>query len=260
VKVVDVDERAEAELDSTIDWYEERQEGVGKRFARDVERRIELLPELKLRPLKGYQDCGAKFVDVGGPWPYRIIVVERPALIQEDLGFGRSSSPLSSYVSLTDAELGAAGDVLADASVAARSAAAHPAPLNANGGAVVSKHAGVADGAGVQDVAGVARHEGAGLRADVAGGDDEFVGGHGAGVAVEAGAVTVETGDGIARELAETTPAAGLVDADGGVGAAFAVAVGGAGAFLAEGLNALEEEAAGVVAGEGVFVAGGAAA
>lgn len=80
--LVEIDEDAEAELRASVDWYEEQQEGVGLRFMRDVEARISALPNLKLRPLPGYQDCGAMFVEVGGPWPYRIVVVKRSGLIR----------------------------------------------------------------------------------------------------------------------------------------------------------------------------------
>jgi hypothetical protein len=82
VKLVEVDGDAEAELIETITWYEERQEGVGRRFALSVAAKVKALPIIKLRPLRGYGDCDAMFVNVGGPWPYRIIVVERGSFIR----------------------------------------------------------------------------------------------------------------------------------------------------------------------------------
>lgn len=82
MKIVEIDEDAEVELIESITWYEEREEGVGLRFATDVDARVSALPNVKFRPLRGYEDCGAQFVEVGDPWPFRIIAVERPSLIR----------------------------------------------------------------------------------------------------------------------------------------------------------------------------------
>ena len=78
---VDIADDAGAELRATIAWYEEREPGVGQRFAVDVEACVAALPKMKLKPLKGYAARGVTFVEVGGPWPYRIIVVEQPTLL-----------------------------------------------------------------------------------------------------------------------------------------------------------------------------------
>ncbi len=78
MKFVDVDHRAEVELLETVAWYEERQPGVGLRFSSDVEAVVASLATRQLMPLKVFAARGVKFVEVGQPWPFRIIVVEGP--------------------------------------------------------------------------------------------------------------------------------------------------------------------------------------
>jgi hypothetical protein len=82
MKLVEVDERAAAEVLEAALWYEARQEGVGVRFTNAVEGAIEALTTRRLRPLEGYASRGVKVLDVGKPWPYRIVVIERPNIIR----------------------------------------------------------------------------------------------------------------------------------------------------------------------------------
>lgn len=53
MKLVEVDERAAAEVLEAALWYEAREEGVGVRFIDAVEGAIEALTTRRLRPLEG---------------------------------------------------------------------------------------------------------------------------------------------------------------------------------------------------------------
>ncbi len=68
-----------AELLETVTWYESKQEGIGLRFNDDVESLLAGLSNRHLRPLKGFERYGAKCVELGKPWPYRLIVIEGEA-------------------------------------------------------------------------------------------------------------------------------------------------------------------------------------
>ncbi len=77
MKDVDIDPGVVAEFMEAVRWYEEKQEGVGRRFAQDLDNLFESLPSYRMRPLRGFKRYGASFVEVGKPWPYRLIVIER---------------------------------------------------------------------------------------------------------------------------------------------------------------------------------------
>lgn len=72
-----VEEEAVVDLMESVAWYEEREEGVGQRFLEDVHQTLRALPKLGLRRLKASRIVGAMFVPVRGPWPYRLVVIER---------------------------------------------------------------------------------------------------------------------------------------------------------------------------------------
>lgn len=74
---VEIDPRVAAEVVEAIGWYEERQEGLGRRFSDDLDSLFEVLPSCRLRPLKAFKDLGVSYVRVGKPWPYRLITIER---------------------------------------------------------------------------------------------------------------------------------------------------------------------------------------
>jgi len=76
VKTVHLIVSAELEWLEAVTWYEAKQEGVGFRFTQDVESLLAGLPSRQLRPLKGFERYGAKRVELGKPWPYRVIIVE----------------------------------------------------------------------------------------------------------------------------------------------------------------------------------------
>jgi hypothetical protein len=67
---------ARLELLEAIDFYEQRTEGVGLRFADAVNVVVEHLPNLQLKPIKGYESHGAFRREIGKPWPYRLVVIE----------------------------------------------------------------------------------------------------------------------------------------------------------------------------------------
>jgi toxin ParE1/3/4 len=66
---------ARLDLLRDVDWYEERQAGLGERFRTAVERRLRSLHRARLRSLD-VEGVTVHFCEVGRPWPYRIVVLE----------------------------------------------------------------------------------------------------------------------------------------------------------------------------------------
>jgi hypothetical protein len=66
---------ARLDLLRDIEWYEERQAGLGERFRKAVERRLRTLPRARLRTLD-INGVTVHFCDVGRPWPYRVVILE----------------------------------------------------------------------------------------------------------------------------------------------------------------------------------------
>lgn len=77
MKHVEIDPSVVMEIVEAVAWYEEREEGVGRRFSLAVDAAFAALPTHRLKPLRDFAGVGAVFVGVGGPWPYRLIVIER---------------------------------------------------------------------------------------------------------------------------------------------------------------------------------------
>jgi toxin ParE1/3/4 len=76
VKVV-VEDGAIADLMESVAWYERQEKGIGQRFLDDVDATLRKVPNLVLRSLKASRVPHAMFVSVRGPWPYRLVVIER---------------------------------------------------------------------------------------------------------------------------------------------------------------------------------------
>ena len=79
--IVDVTPRAELDLIEAVAWYEEREAGVGRRFYDAVVSALADLPKARLRKVPRSQS-GALFVEVGRPWPYRIVVRKRGDVLE----------------------------------------------------------------------------------------------------------------------------------------------------------------------------------
>jgi toxin ParE1/3/4 len=77
MKRVEVDQRVVVEAIEAIEWYEARQEGLGRRFSADLDSLVEVLPSCRLRPLQGFKALGVSSVRFAKPWPYRLVVIER---------------------------------------------------------------------------------------------------------------------------------------------------------------------------------------
>ncbi len=82
MKLVVVELAAYLELQESVEWYEQREPGVGTRFSEAALARLDRLQQARLRPLKLSAVREARFVEVGHPWPYRIIVLEWPNTLQ----------------------------------------------------------------------------------------------------------------------------------------------------------------------------------
>ncbi len=68
---------AAREFALAADWYEERTENQGIRFAEAVEAVLASLPRAPRRPLRGFEDIGMQVVAFPKKWPYRVFCVER---------------------------------------------------------------------------------------------------------------------------------------------------------------------------------------
>ncbi len=79
MKLVDVDGEALEEIREAVAWYEEQQDDVGRQFGDAVAVVLENLPQRRLKPLRGFEHLRMQFVDVGKPWPYRVLVVDLPS-------------------------------------------------------------------------------------------------------------------------------------------------------------------------------------
>ena len=62
-------------------WYERQQDDVGIRFNDAVDDVAARLPMLRLKPMKGFEAHGASRVEVGRPWPYRLVIIEHEATL-----------------------------------------------------------------------------------------------------------------------------------------------------------------------------------
>lgn len=78
MKSVEVDVEALDELRDAVAWYDNKQDGVGQRFGEAVAATLKALPGRRLKPLPGFKHLDMMFVDVGDPWPYRLLVIELP--------------------------------------------------------------------------------------------------------------------------------------------------------------------------------------
>ncbi len=76
MKPVELEPAALVEISESFEWYEDRQEGLGSRFLRDLDARLDTLSEIKLKPDPELADLSVRFCELGKPWPFRIVVVE----------------------------------------------------------------------------------------------------------------------------------------------------------------------------------------
>ena len=78
-KPVHLDPEAHFEIAESVDWYEEREEGLGLRFLRDVDALLDAIPDVRRRPDPDLRDLNVFSCEVGSPWPYRLVAQELDA-------------------------------------------------------------------------------------------------------------------------------------------------------------------------------------